>query len=150
MITHFFFHGFQMVATGSIGEAGPVSSVVAGWFTSMPQKSAAMAAEAFWWVHICLGLAFFNYVPYSKHIHILGALPNIFFRNLGQRGVMPKLNLEDENDWGVGKIEQFDAASRSWTSTRAPSVRAARTSARHTTPRSRCRRCISSTTCATR
>ena len=55
----------------------------------------------------CLGLAFLNYVPYSKHIHMLGALPNIFFRNLGQRGVMPKLNLEDENDWGVGKIEQF-------------------------------------------
>ena len=50
-------------------------------------------------------------MPYSKHIHILGALPNIFFRNLGQRGVMPKLNLEDENDWGVGKIEGFTRKS---------------------------------------
>jgi Fe-S oxidoreductase len=111
MITHFFFHGFHMVATGTLGEDGPVSTVVAGWFQNMPVEHARVASEAFWWAHICLGLAFLNYVPYSKHIHILGSLPNIFFRNLGQRGVMPKLNLEDETDWGVGKIEQFTRKS---------------------------------------
>src|SRR6266542_4442824 len=111
MITHFFFHGFHMVTAANIGEDGPVSSVVAGWFGNMPVDQARIAAEAFWWAHIVLGLAFLNYVPYSKHIHILGALPNIFFRNLGQRGVMPKLNLEDETDWGVGKIESFNHKS---------------------------------------
>jgi len=111
MITHFFFHGFHMLATGTVGEEGPVSTVVANWFTGMPIETAQTASEALWWVHICLGLAFINYVPYSKHIHILGSLPNIFFRNLGQRGIMPKLNLEDENDWGVGKIEQFTRKS---------------------------------------
>jgi Fe-S oxidoreductase len=110
MISHFFFHGFHMVAMGTTGE-GPVSTVVATWFAATPVATAATVAEAFWWTHICLGLAFLNYVPYSKHIHILGALPNIFFRNLGQRGAMPKLNLEDENDWGVGKLEQFDRKS---------------------------------------
>jgi len=31
MITHFFFHGFHMVASGTVGEEGPVSSVVACW-----------------------------------------------------------------------------------------------------------------------
>src|SRR5581483_10189091 len=105
MITHFFFHGFHMVAAGVTEGEGPVSSVVAGWFASLDRGTAHSAAEVFWWLHVCLGLAFLNYVPYSKHIHILGSLPNIFFRNLGQRGAMPKLNLEDENDWGVGKIE---------------------------------------------
>ena len=111
MITHFFFHGFHMVASGTVGEEGPVSTVVAGWFASMPVETARVASEAFWWTHICLGLAFLNYVPYSKHIHILGSLPNIFFRNLGQRGVMPKLNLEDENDWGVGTVDKFTRKS---------------------------------------
>jgi Fe-S oxidoreductase len=111
MITHFFFHGFHMLASGTLGEEGPVSSVVAGWFSGMSLESARSAAEALWWTHIALGLAFLNYVPYSKHIHILGALPNIFFRELGQRGIMPKLNLEDENDWGVGKIEGFTRKS---------------------------------------
>ncbi|HEY7954544.1 MAG TPA: heterodisulfide reductase-related iron-sulfur binding cluster [Polyangia bacterium] len=111
MITNFFFHGFHMVAFGDLGAEGPISSVVAGWFAGTAPHTAHLWSEGFWWAHICLGLAFLNYVPYSKHIHILGALPNIFFRNLGQRGVMPKLNLEDENDWGVGKIEQFTQKS---------------------------------------
>lgn len=111
MITHFCFHGFHMLAADTLGEEGPVSSVVASWFVGTSPDAAHTVAEVFWWIHICLGLAFLNYVPYSKHIHILGALPNIFFRNLGQRGVMPKLDLEDENDWGVGKIEQFTRKS---------------------------------------
>jgi Fe-S oxidoreductase len=85
--------------------------VVATWFQSKPVDRAHLWSEVFWWAHVVLGLAFINYVPYSKHIHILGSLPNIFFRNLGQRGVMPKLNLEDENDWGVGKIHGFTKKS---------------------------------------
>jgi Fe-S oxidoreductase len=111
MITHFFYHGFHMVSGGMTADEGPVSSVVAHWFGSMSPETAHTASEVFWWAHICLGLAFLNYVPYSKHIHILGSLPNIFFRNLEQRCVMPKLNLEDENDWGVGKVEQFTQKS---------------------------------------
>jgi Fe-S oxidoreductase len=111
MITHFFFHGFELVAAGEAESAAPVSAVVAGWFATMAPPTAHLWAEGFWWAHVVLGLAFLNYVPYSKHIHILGSLPNIFFRNLGQRGVMPKLNLEDESDWGVGRIEQFTQKS---------------------------------------
>jgi Fe-S oxidoreductase len=111
MITHFAYHGFAMAAAGQTESFAPVSSVVAGWFTSMDPNTAHLVSETMWWAHVVLGLAFVNYVPYSKHIHIVGSLPNIFFRNLDQRGVMPKLNLEDENDWGVGKIEQFTQKS---------------------------------------
>src|SRR6185436_6806243 len=47
-------------------------------------------------------------LPYSKHIHLLGALPNIFTRNLSQRKLdLPRLDLEDETQWGVGRFEQF-------------------------------------------
>ncbi len=64
-------------------------------------------AETSWWVHVVILLAFLNYLPYSKHIHLLGALPNIFFRNLGQRGVLPKLNLEDDDMGASCRVEQF-------------------------------------------
>jgi Fe-S oxidoreductase len=111
MITHYGYHGFRMVAVGSTEPFAPVSSVVAGWFTATSPEVAKRISETMWWTHIVLILAFLNYIPYSKHIHIIGSLPNIFFRNLGQRGVMPKLNLEDESDWGVGKIEQFTQKS---------------------------------------
>ena len=64
---------------------------------------------------------------------------------------MPKLNLEDETCGpGVGQSGRTSPGSRCSTATPAPSARAARTSARRSTPASRCRRCSSSTTCATR
>src|SRR5262249_47434111 len=37
-----------------------------------------------WWVHVVTLLVFLNYLLYSKHSHIIAALPNIYFRNLGQ------------------------------------------------------------------
>ena len=44
-------------------------------------------------------LFFLNYIPYSKHVHLLGALPNIALRNRGQKGVLPKRDLTDEAQW---------------------------------------------------
>ena len=71
--------------------------MVASALGGLPAGAAAGAGEASWWIHVVVLLAFLNYLPYSKHIHILGALPNIFFRKLGQRGVLPKLNLEADD-----------------------------------------------------
>ncbi|MEI6817363.1 MAG: (Fe-S)-binding protein [Bacteroidota bacterium] len=39
-----------------------------------------------WWFHI-IGIMFFlNYVPYSKHFHILLAFPNVWYSNLNAKG----------------------------------------------------------------
>ena len=112
MITHFGFHGLRMVAAGEGTESfAPISSVVARMFEGMDRGTAHTLSEVNWWIHIAILLSFLNFIPYSKHIHILGSMPNIFFRNLGQRGVMPKLDLEDETDWGVGRIERFTQKS---------------------------------------
>ena len=50
-----------------------------------------------WWGHIALVAAFLCYLPFSKHLHIATAFPNIYFRKLAPRGELPKLDLEDEN-----------------------------------------------------
>lgn len=39
-----------------------------------------------WWGHIMMVFAFLNYLPYSKHFHILLAFPNTYFSNLEQKG----------------------------------------------------------------
>lgn len=107
MITHFGFHAFRFVAGEPAERWAVLSRLVASVFSGVDPVTAGVVAEANWWLHIVIVLGFLNYLPYSKHIHILFALPNIFFRNLGAKGVMPKLNLEDESDWGVQKLEQF-------------------------------------------
>lgn len=41
-----------------------------------------------WWLHIAGILAFLNYLPYSKHLHILLAFPNAYYARLEPHGKM--------------------------------------------------------------
>ncbi|MFH1761096.1 MAG: (Fe-S)-binding protein [bacterium] len=58
------------------------------------------------WTHNIVVLFFLAYIPYSKHIHLVGALPNLFFHEESHPGVMEKLYLEDDKaeSFGVAKI----------------------------------------------
>lgn len=39
-----------------------------------------------WWGHFTLVLVFLNYLPFSKHLHILFAFPNTYYSNLNPKG----------------------------------------------------------------
>jgi Fe-S oxidoreductase len=113
MVSHFLYHGFHLaphVEPGALAIVwdAPVSSLLAHMFAHVPAATAAFASEAAYWLHVLILLTFLNYLPYSKHIHLLGAFPNIFTRNLSERRLdIPKIDLEDETQWGVGRYEQF-------------------------------------------
>ncbi|MGK6352395.1 4Fe-4S dicluster domain-containing protein [Parapedobacter sp. DT-150] len=67
------------------GGAFPVSA----WLLPLlpDNASALIGIERFsWWFHIIGVLAFLNYLPYSKHLHILLAFPNTYFSNLKVKG----------------------------------------------------------------
>lgn len=49
-------------------------------------SSLIMIERACWWFHIVGIFAFLNYLPYSKHFHILFAFPNTYFSNLEPKG----------------------------------------------------------------
>lgn len=50
-------------------------------------ESALIAIErGCWWFHIIGIFLFLNYLPYSKHFHILFAFPNTYFSNLEPKG----------------------------------------------------------------
>jgi Fe-S oxidoreductase len=109
MITYFMFESFRAVALGEPEvHAAPISSALLTLGRAVGPDAAFALSEAGWWGHVLLVFAFLNYLPYSKHIHLLGALPNIVTANLSPRKLdIPKMNLEDESEWGVGKFEQF-------------------------------------------
>ncbi len=112
MVTHFLYHGFHgagaLAAGGEALRGAPVSGQVARWLSPIAPGTAELGASLGFWLHVGIVLAFLNYLPFSKHIHLLGALPNIFLRNLSPRKLdMPKLDLEDENQWGVARFEQL-------------------------------------------
>ena len=48
---------------------------------------ALMAVERIgWWGHILMVFLFLNYLPYSKHFHVVLAFPNVYYSNLEQKG----------------------------------------------------------------
>ncbi len=44
-----------------------------------------------WWGHILVVFAFLNYLPISKHLHILFAFPNTYYARLKSRGEMDNM-----------------------------------------------------------
>lgn len=50
-----------------------------------------------WWLHIAGIFAFLNYLPYSKHLHILLAFPNAYYNKLEPKGKMDNMpNVQNE------------------------------------------------------
>lgn len=64
----------------------PVSSLITGFFSSWSDASLVAYERSAWWFHILGILAFLNYLPYSKHFHIILAFPNVWYSNLDKKG----------------------------------------------------------------
>jgi Fe-S oxidoreductase len=112
MVTHFLYHGYEIAGHVTAGAEAPsympISSMIASALGPVSADAASRGATIGYWLHVLIILTFLNYLPYSKHIHLLGALPNIFARNRSVRRMdLPKVNLEDDTQWGVGKFEQL-------------------------------------------
>ena len=87
----------------------PVSAVAGGLFAGMDQSTIRVMHKVFWWIHTLVILGFLMYIPFSKHLHLLGSIPNIFFRSFRPKGELSSLDLEDEEKetFGVQKIEEL-------------------------------------------
>ena len=70
--------------------AGPflISQWLSPLFASMPQSALHLLERTFWWLHILGILAFLNYLPYSKHFHIILSFPNVWYAKLQPKGEM--------------------------------------------------------------
>jgi Fe-S oxidoreductase len=108
MLTHLGMHAFREVSAHAPEVGFPVSGLLGEWLAPVPPAGAAILADVLWWLHVITVLVFLNYLLYSKHSHIIAALPNIYFRKLGQRGILPKLNLEADDILQTGVVSEFN------------------------------------------
>ncbi len=69
--------------------------VLSGMFASAMQGFSASTLigieRGCWWLHITGIFAFLNYLPYSKHFHILLAFPNAYYKPLQPKGKMTNM-----------------------------------------------------------
>ena len=52
----------------------------------LSSSSLVIVERTCWWLHILGIMAFLNYLPYSKHLHILLAFPNAYYARLEPEG----------------------------------------------------------------
>lgn len=77
----------QLLGAAHYTQAGAFP--VSGWLLPLlPDNTTSLIAieRSCWWFHIVGVLIFLNYLPYSKHLHILLAFPNTYFSNLNPKG----------------------------------------------------------------
>jgi len=68
--------------TGDFVVSRYLHPLLSGW----SDGSLVRLERSCWWLHILGILAFLNYLPYSKHLHILLAFPNAYYARLQPEG----------------------------------------------------------------
>jgi heterodisulfide reductase subunit C len=75
------------VATGSFWITGNFT----GLFDGLSNGTLVIIERTCWWLHILGIFAFMNYLPYSKHLHIVLAFPNAYYARLEPQGKMQNM-----------------------------------------------------------
>jgi heterodisulfide reductase subunit C len=67
------------------------------WFENVNTSTLIFIERTCWWLHIIGIFIFLNYLPYSKHLHVILAFPNAYYAKLqpiGQMENMPAVQNE--------------------------------------------------------
>jgi Fe-S oxidoreductase len=96
------------IASGVPGDARFIAVRLADM---IPHESARVWFFVFFWGHMAAVLGFLNYLPYSKHLHVLTSIPNVYFSSLAPKGALAPINLADET---LTKYGATDIGDLSW------------------------------------
>ncbi|WP_233559669.1 (Fe-S)-binding protein [Taibaiella sp. KBW10] len=83
-------YNLQQMGSEHYMQTGPfwISQYIAPLFSGLSETSLIAIERSAWWIHIVGILAFLNYLPYSKHLHIVLAFPNAYYAALEPAGKM--------------------------------------------------------------
>jgi Fe-S oxidoreductase len=108
MVAYFGLHACE-IRLGEVSMVSwmPISYGLSNLFANTSPEATHVYARIFWWVHALVLLFFLNYLPYSKHLHILTAIPNCFFRSFSFVSTVPRMVFKKGNNFGISKVVQF-------------------------------------------
>jgi heterodisulfide reductase subunit C len=83
----------QLRAYQHYHDVGPfwISSNMSSLFQNFSDQSLVGMERGAWWLHIAGVFVFLNYLPYSKHLHIVLAFPNTYYARLQVQGKMTNM-----------------------------------------------------------
>lgn len=68
-----------------------ITSNFTGIFAGLSDSTLIAIERGGWWLHIIGVFLFLNYLPYSKHLHIVLAFPNAYYTRLKPQGEMANM-----------------------------------------------------------
>jgi Fe-S oxidoreductase len=69
-----------------------ISNLIVPLFAELSDGSLIILERFTWWFHIVGVLIFLNYIPFSKHLHVFLAFPNVFYSKLGPQTKVPAIS----------------------------------------------------------
>jgi len=110
-ITDALFYGarFALGEEADLAGSAPLACASSRLFANMSTDALLTAGAIFWWAHFLAIFAFFFILPCSKHLHMVFAPFNSYWRSLEPKGSLRKIHFDGENVgiYGVGRLEDF-------------------------------------------
>jgi len=102
--------GIRMAATElannpDLARFSPGGRLVGQLFVGASPAGLALSHKILWWVHLFLALGFIAAIPFTKLRHMVTTPANYLLADLGPKGALATIDLEDES------AEQFGAAA---------------------------------------
>jgi Fe-S oxidoreductase len=108
MIAFFGLHGARIAAGNETATSFmPISNLVSNLFTGASAGGLTAYENTFWWIHAIVLLGFLNYLPYSKHVHIITSIPACYFRHLDKVNTQKREEFAKGKAYGVGQVDLF-------------------------------------------
>src|SRR3972149_5800675 len=85
----------------------PISLALSNLFAGSPTASIESANIAFFWAHWLTVLFVLIFIAYSRYLHVVASIFNVFFRSPLPIGVLRTINLETAESFGASKITDF-------------------------------------------
>ena len=109
LVTGFVIEGARMAVTELGTELAwwsPVGLLFAKMLAGLGEGAQRALHAGLWWFHLLLALAFIALIPFTKLRHILTTSTNYVFDNLGPKGSLVTLDMEDEEaeSFGTAKL----------------------------------------------
>jgi Fe-S oxidoreductase len=109
MLAYFGMNGAEIaLGTAPAAATAPVSTLIAKLLLSAPSAlPLSVLPGVFWWIHAAVLLVFMNFLPYSKHMHILTAIPNVFLRSLEGTNCQAREDFSEGNSFGAQSVDRL-------------------------------------------
>jgi Fe-S oxidoreductase/nitrate reductase gamma subunit len=114
VVTGFIVEGLRIAADEILihpawSDWSPGGWALAKAFDHFDNGALLIAHRVMWWVHSLIVFGFLAYIAlyFNRLWHIIVSPLNVFWRNLGARGAMVPIDMEQADSFGVSKVEDF-------------------------------------------